>query len=59
MALHDIDANKPSGSIKIRVKTYAMPAVAAGISATLETRRAARRKSLFIRNILFALVAAV
>ena len=22
-ALHDIDANKPSGSIKIRVKTYA------------------------------------
>ena len=25
-AMHDIDANKPGGSIKIRVKTYATPA---------------------------------
>jgi predicted nucleotide-binding protein (sugar kinase/HSP70/actin superfamily) len=28
-ALHDIDANKPGGSIKIRVKTYAHSAAAA------------------------------
>jgi activator of 2-hydroxyglutaryl-CoA dehydratase/predicted nucleotide-binding protein (sugar kinase/HSP70/actin superfamily) len=54
-ALHDIDANKPSGSIKIRVKTYAHTlrrheerlADQATRRSELERRVAAKRRELY------------
>ena len=54
MALHDIDANKPSGSIAIRVKTYAYTLSRyeeklreeAGRRSELEQRIASRRQEL-------------
>ena len=38
-ALHDIDANKPSGSIKIRVKTYAHTLMLLRRSSRIRRRR--------------------
>lgn len=54
MALHDLDANKPAGSIKIRVKTYAYTLMRyqeslldrAGRLSELEKNIAAKRKEL-------------
>lgn len=56
-ALHDIDANKPSGSIKIRVKTYAHTlkkyeeelAEAASKRSELERRVEAKRRELMAK----------
>ncbi len=57
-ALHDIDANKATGSIQIRVKTYAHRLSAygdelrdlAGRRAELERRVAAKRQELLSRQ---------
>ena len=65
-ALHDVDANKPTGSIKIRVKTYAHTLSlhedrltdAAAMETELEKRVAARRRELLHqRNVALQLVA--
>lgn len=57
-ALHDIDANKPSGSIKIRVKTYAHTlkryedelAETAAKRSELERRVEAKRRELLAKH---------
>ena len=47
-ALHDIDANKPSGSIKIRVKTYAYTLML--LKEKLEDRAPRRSSSIHRRR---------